>query len=73
LCASLPTALAARSPARPRVPWEQLPAHSVAPPDTEALYVTTNGGMTIPYHAELQAAKLLRIDVGEHAHLTVVA
>lgn len=55
------------------MPWEQLPAHSVAPPDTEALYVTTNGGMTIPYHAELQAAKLLRIDVGEHAHLTVVA
>jgi hypothetical protein len=24
--------------------------------------VTTDGGMTIPYHAELQAAKLLRID-----------
>jgi hypothetical protein len=37
-----------------------------APADRQALYVTTNGGLTLPYEGKLQCAKLLRLDVGEH-------
>jgi sugar lactone lactonase YvrE len=33
--------------------------------DRQALYVTTNGGLTIPYEGKLQEAKLLRLEVGE--------
>jgi sugar lactone lactonase YvrE len=37
-----------------------------APGDRQALYVTTNGGLALPYEGKLQCAKLLRLDVGEH-------
>ena len=33
--------------------------------DRQALYVTTNGGLSLPYEGELQEAKLLRLEVGE--------
>jgi sugar lactone lactonase YvrE len=33
--------------------------------DDKALYVTTDGGFIVPYEGKIQAAKLLRIDVGE--------
>lgn len=36
-----------------------------APGDEEALYVTTNGGLWLPWHGVPQEAKLLRLDVGE--------
>ena len=36
-----------------------------AAPDRQALYVTTNGGLTFPYEGMLQEAKLLRLEVGE--------
>lgn len=36
-----------------------------APGDRQALYVTTNGGLSLPYGGELQDAKLLRLEVGE--------
>jgi sugar lactone lactonase YvrE len=35
------------------------------PKDRQALYVTTNGGLTLPYEGKLQDAKLLRLEVGE--------
>jgi sugar lactone lactonase YvrE len=37
-----------------------------APGDRQALYVTTNGGLSLPYEGELQEAKLLRLEVGEN-------
>jgi sugar lactone lactonase YvrE len=33
--------------------------------DANALYVTTNGGLTAPYQGVVQEAKLLRLEVGE--------
>lgn len=39
-----------------------------APQDRQALYVTTNGGLSFPYQGELQEAKLLRLQVGEDGH-----
>jgi sugar lactone lactonase YvrE len=33
--------------------------------DRQALYVTTNGGLSLPYDGQLQDAKLLRLKVGE--------
>jgi sugar lactone lactonase YvrE len=36
-----------------------------APDDRHALYVTTNGGLSLPYEGRLQDAKLLRLEVGE--------
>lgn len=38
-----------------------------APGDAMAVYVTTTGGVWSPYRGEVQAAKLLRLDVGEGA------
>jgi sugar lactone lactonase YvrE len=35
------------------------------PEDRQALYVTTNGGLSLPYEGKLQDAKLLRLEVGE--------
>ena len=37
-----------------------------APEDRHALYVTTNGGLSLPYEGELQEAKLVRLEVGEN-------
>jgi len=37
-----------------------------APQDGHALYVTTNGGLSLPYEGELQEAKLVRLEVGEN-------
>jgi sugar lactone lactonase YvrE len=34
--------------------------------DRQALYVTTNGGLSFPYAGKLQDAKLLRLEAGEH-------
>jgi hypothetical protein len=36
-----------------------------APDDQNALYVTTNGGLIVPFEGRIQDAKLLRLDVGE--------
>jgi sugar lactone lactonase YvrE len=36
-----------------------------APQDRQALYVTTNGGLSFLYQGKLQEAKLLRLEVGE--------
>jgi hypothetical protein len=33
--------------------------------DENALYVTTSGGLFSPYQGKIQAAKLLRLEVGE--------
>jgi hypothetical protein len=35
------------------------------PYDKNALYVTTNGGLIVPFTGSVQDAKLLRLDVGE--------
>jgi hypothetical protein len=35
------------------------------PYDKNALYVTTNGGLIVPFKGSVQDAKLLRLDVGE--------
>jgi sugar lactone lactonase YvrE len=40
-----------------------------APRDRQALYVTTNGGLSFPYEGKLQEAKLLRLEVGEDGRL----
>jgi len=37
-----------------------------APQDGHALYVTTNGGLSLPYEGKLQDAKLVRLEVGEN-------
>jgi hypothetical protein len=36
-----------------------------APEDAHTLYVTTNGGLSLPYQGQLQDAKLVRLDLGE--------
>ena len=36
------------------------------PQDRLSVYVTTNGGLSLPYEGKLQDAKLLRLAVGEH-------
>lgn len=35
------------------------------PQDTDALYVTTNGGMWAPYRGKVEEAKLLRLQIGD--------
>jgi sugar lactone lactonase YvrE len=39
--------------------------------DCKSLYVTTTGGLRYPYRGEVQAAKLLRLDVGERGQTSV--
>jgi sugar lactone lactonase YvrE len=37
-----------------------------APGDERSVYVTTSGGLWAPYQGEVQEAKLVRLEVGEH-------
>jgi hypothetical protein len=37
-----------------------------APGDEHSVYVTTSGGLWAPYQGEVQEAKLVRLEVGEH-------
>ena len=54
-------------PDRNRALWVALRAPSDGGAAHEqALYVTTSGGLMMPYQGKVEEAKLLRLDVGEH-------